>query len=641
MEWRSGALGSCWTSGLISVGIRLVISVGIRFEGGGVDDSLVVHQLVTLVVWEGEELVGFGVSDDLVSFDDLGLARLVLRVLDFVEHVLAHDVIVELGFALAVEPEASHLALDFPVLGLVPVILGTSRDKFGDVIVRVQFAGELPEVVSQKRVGLSGFLEIDDGVGIKVEHPLTEEFEGFVETESRPTGGEAGHENVEVGRDGDVFLLELIVDFDQVVVDDGDVFDIVGVRVEEIVEGFGVLKIFDLGFVETLAELAPHGIEHHFGQGSQPGIALDLEVIQENALVLKVIVDVLVTFGVVVSHPLGPAAGFLFDFQPGVDIIFEESFLGFEEMPHFVDVLDLVAQLEGFVQLGGAPGTGQNSLVFRVCAEVGSLQRGFGHFFFHTGSAEWKGEFAFMAVRQHGMVEFARRQHLALDDSKVAADVGVTGLRDEDGMAFGVEARFVDPRVQRGVIDVVDLLVGGHTMMQLDGIGTTSAKGVPWVERWGEAEGVHVGLDVRVGLEEPVPLAFPHFDDLVPFLAKEGHFGLGLFVDVLYGAVEETQMSFLAFGITGRTAMPETPVKFVYGPGLGMKTVHGEGGARNVKLACVAYVLDVGTGDGKRLVEGQMRLSLLTKLVIAPGQPFEGHLGLVDAVAPSADGFTG
>ena len=168
-------------------------------EGGGINDSLVVYQLVTLVVREGEELVGFGASDDLVGFDDLGLARLVLRVLEFVEHVLAHDVIVELGFALAVETEPAHLAFDFAPLGLVAVILGTSRDKFGDVIVCFQFTGELSEVVSQRRVGLSGFLEIDDRVGVEVEHPLTEEFEGFVETESRPTGGETGHEDVEVG----------------------------------------------------------------------------------------------------------------------------------------------------------------------------------------------------------------------------------------------------------------------------------------------------------------------------------------------------------------------------------------------------------------------------------------------------------
>ena len=94
-----------------------LISVGIGLEGGGVNDSLVVDQLVTLVVRKGEELVGFVVSDDLVGFDDLGLARLVLRVLDFVEHVLAHDVIVELGFALTVETEPTHLAFDFAVLG--------------------------------------------------------------------------------------------------------------------------------------------------------------------------------------------------------------------------------------------------------------------------------------------------------------------------------------------------------------------------------------------------------------------------------------------------------------------------------------------------------------------------------------------
>ena len=60
-------------------------------ESDGINDSLVVHQLITLVVGEGEEIVGFGVSDDLVGFDDLGLARLFLRLLDFVEDVLAHE----------------------------------------------------------------------------------------------------------------------------------------------------------------------------------------------------------------------------------------------------------------------------------------------------------------------------------------------------------------------------------------------------------------------------------------------------------------------------------------------------------------------------------------------------------------------
>ena len=35
--------------------------------------------------------------------------------------------------------------------------------------------------------------------------------------------------------------------------------------------------------------------------------------------------DVLLTFGLVVSYPFGPTAGFLFDFQPGVDVVLEEA----------------------------------------------------------------------------------------------------------------------------------------------------------------------------------------------------------------------------------------------------------------------------------------------------------------------------
>ena len=272
-----------------------LVSVGIGLESDGINDSLVVHQLVTLVVWEGEEIVCFGVSDDLVGFLDLGLARLFLRLLDFFEDVLAHDVVIQLGFALAVETEPTDLALNFAVLGFVAVILSTSRHEFCDVVVGFQFTGELTEVVSQRRVGLSRFLEIDDGVGVKIQHALAQEFESFVETETRPTGVETGHENIAVGWHGDVFLLMLIVNFYEIVIDDGDVTHIEGVCVEGTVKFWGVAEFFDLRFVQTLPNLAPHRVEHHFGQGSQTRIVLDLVVIQLNALVLVVVVDVQAT----------------------------------------------------------------------------------------------------------------------------------------------------------------------------------------------------------------------------------------------------------------------------------------------------------------------------------------------------------
>ena len=55
-----------------------------------------------------------------------------------------------IGFLLAVESEATVLAFDFAVIGFVPIILGASRHEFHDVIVGIQFSGELSEVISQR-----------------------------------------------------------------------------------------------------------------------------------------------------------------------------------------------------------------------------------------------------------------------------------------------------------------------------------------------------------------------------------------------------------------------------------------------------------------------------------------------------------
>ena len=45
-----------------------------------------------------------------MRFDDLGLTRMLLRLLDFLEDVLSHDVVIQLRFAFAVETEPPHLA---------------------------------------------------------------------------------------------------------------------------------------------------------------------------------------------------------------------------------------------------------------------------------------------------------------------------------------------------------------------------------------------------------------------------------------------------------------------------------------------------------------------------------------------------
>ena len=216
------------------------------------------------------------------------------------------------------------------------------------------------------------------------------------------------------------------MDFEHAVVDDEHVTYVQGIGVQETVKGSGIVKLLDLGLVETLSELAPHGIEHHFGQRAQTRIVFDLVVLQLDALVFVVLANVLLAFGFVVPHPRRPPAGFLLDFQPGVDVIVEEPLTGLVKLPHLVQVLDLVPQPHRFLQFGTTPRSGQGALFVGVVALGRSLQRTFGHFFFHTSSTQRKGEFTLMAVRQHGMVQFTRGEDSALDDPKVNVDVRVT-----------------------------------------------------------------------------------------------------------------------------------------------------------------------------------------------------------------------
>ena len=72
-----------------------------------------------------------------MRFVDLGLARFLLRLLDFVQDVLPHDVVIQMGFAFAVEAKAPDFAFDVTILGLVAIILGTARHEFNNEIIGV------------------------------------------------------------------------------------------------------------------------------------------------------------------------------------------------------------------------------------------------------------------------------------------------------------------------------------------------------------------------------------------------------------------------------------------------------------------------------------------------------------------------
>ena len=226
-----------------------------------------------------------------------------------------------------------------------------------------------------------------------------------------------------------------------------------------------------------------------------------------------------------------------------------------------------------------------------------------------------------MAVRQHGMVQFTWRQDLTLDESKVLADVGVTRGGDEGRVPFRVDTGFVDPGVQGGDIDVMDLLSGGDTVIQLDGIGTSSTEGVAGIQGVCELKLVHKRADIRGGVFETGPFTFPHLNDRVPELFEPLDLLLGGLVDILQGPIKMADMGFVAVWITRRASMGETALKFVHGPGVVAVSVD-EAKGRDANLASIADMLNV--------------IFLGT-----PGEPFDGDSGLVDGVAPTTDGFTG
>ena len=87
------------------------------------------------MLWKGEQFIGIRIPDDLVRVDYLEFSWLEEGVLDFVEDILSHDVIVELCMTFAVESEASDLAFDLSFIRSIAIILGSSADEFFDVFM--------------------------------------------------------------------------------------------------------------------------------------------------------------------------------------------------------------------------------------------------------------------------------------------------------------------------------------------------------------------------------------------------------------------------------------------------------------------------------------------------------------------------
>ena len=458
---------------------------------------------------------------------------------DFVDDVLFEKFKVQLFLPAGVEGEPAYLAFDFAILGSVTVILGASGSKLDDVVTGFEFTGEFAEMIARGREGFAGTMREDDGVGVEVEDAFGGYFaESFsVESESCPAGGETGHEDVDVDLNG-LFVVDLFVDdFDHLVVHDTQGLHDVHVVVQEFVESGGFRDAFDLTLVALLPVLAPEAVEHHFGERPPTGIFLDVLGLKLNPFLGQVLLHVLGPFVLVVTHPLGPSAGFLFHLEKGVDVGGEHGVGIGGKMPDFVHVLDDVPLIDGFLEFGGGPGANETTFFFGVDAMMTAFGQGFGLFFFYTGPTQGKGEFPATTMRKDWVVETVGRKNLTLDESKVRGDVGAARFVEDSGMSYRVEAILVGPRVEGGEVVVVDLFsLLGH-VVQFDGIGATAEEGISGLESGYEFEGIDQGTDRFVVSLQFFPLALPHDDDTVPQGEQNIFFASGGFVDVAHALI--------------------------------------------------------------------------------------------------------
>ena len=458
---------------------------------------------------------------------------------DFIDDVLFETFKIQLFLPAGVEGEPAYLAFDFAILGSVTVILGASGSKLDDVITGFQFTGEFAEMIARGRGGFAGSMREDDGVGVEVEDAFggysTESFS--VEFESCPAGGETGHEDVDVDLNG-FFVVDLFVDdFDHFVVHDTQGLHDLRVVVQEFVESGGFRDAFDLTLVALLPVLAPETVEHHFGERPPTGIFLDVLGLKLNSFLVQVLLHVLVRFVLIVTHPLGPSAGFLFHFEKGVDVGGEHGVGIGGKMPDFVHVLDDVPLMDGFLQFGGGPGTNETTFFFSVDTTMTTFCQGFRLFFFYTGPTQGEGEFPATTMRKDWMVETVGRKNLTLDESKVRSDVGAARFVEDSGMSYRVQAILVRPRVERGEVVVVDhFSLLGH-VVQFDGVGASSEEGISGLEPGHEFEGIDDIANGFVVSLQLFPFALPDDDDAVPQREQSIFFASSGFVDVTHALI--------------------------------------------------------------------------------------------------------
>ena len=170
--------------------------------------------------------------------------------------------------------------------------------------------------------------------------------------------GESRHKDIGLGAFDGIVMDTGVNGLQDVVSEEAESTDVEGGVGDEAEQMGGVLDGDGGGFVDPLAEFTPETVEHQFGCGLATWIFGNAGNVQSDTLPFLVTKNV-VSFLLEGLTPTGPPRGFLFQLEPGVDVIGEKTRLALlgGKMPDFVDLDESVPLFDGFDQLGRAPGS--------------------------------------------------------------------------------------------------------------------------------------------------------------------------------------------------------------------------------------------------------------------------------------------
>ena len=106
------------------------ISVGVRFERDGVHDALVKYKSIVLCPGHDSQPLGGSVPRKKMRVGDGDTATRLLRILQFIQHILTQPVVVELSMTTNTpQRESPHLAFHLARSRLVPIFFGPPEVK--------------------------------------------------------------------------------------------------------------------------------------------------------------------------------------------------------------------------------------------------------------------------------------------------------------------------------------------------------------------------------------------------------------------------------------------------------------------------------------------------------------------------------